>query len=392
MMTESIPDDLLEVSEFVRDLRALEAPAVRAAAPLQLVSATVSSTRSAHVRRLWIGGALAAGLAAMVGVRAWNPRSPSSLRPDSLAARGAARPMQGTTPSAATGGELAQWLSPFPTAAYAQTGMPAAYAAASGINTQRLVTGRREYVRLSANDYHDFIPDSRTETSLEKTTHNGRGAWRLVTTMQTARTQRSYKLPSGFQAIVDTTWLDARTLRPMERRLHASIMHVHEVFSASEGVMTFQLLIPKEMQEPKRDPRLDAPHTWKFTLDSTRPLVASEDGLRLLLRTLPLSDGWKGSIAVPVDQGSVVSGTGGKPRTINLRVAGTDTVQLYSGRYPTWRVLIELGDKPAIWSVSKETGETLITNGSNGLAYPESKTYLMYGLEETKQAPSVRRR
>lgn len=298
-------------------------------------------------------------------------------------------------PPLSSAGALAQLLSPFPTVAYAQSPAslpPAAYAPAATVNANRLVAGRRAYMRLSANDYHDFIPDSRFETALERTAHNGRDSWRLITTLPVARRlQQAAQFPD-MNAIVDTTWLDVATLRPLERRMHAGIMHATETYAAGQVERTIRMVIPPSMKAMPRDPRINGPFTSRFAVDTTRPLVVSEDGLRLLLRSLPLRAGWRGSIAIPVEQGGSLNSVASRPRTINLRVDGADTVQLFSGRYACWRVVIELGDTPAVWSVSQETGETLITNGPNGLAYPESRTYLMYGLEENRQLPSVRRR
>jgi hypothetical protein len=193
-------------------------------------------------------------------------------------------------------------------------------------------------------------------------------------------------------AIVDTSWLDATTLRPLERRLHVAVMHVKETYTETEAVQTISMILPPTVPAAAGNTPAMKPVVTRRAMDASRPLVMNDAGLRLLLRSLPLRDGWKGSIAVPVQQGGAVGGVTGAPRTINLRVAGADTVQLFSGRYACWRVLIELGTQPAVWMVSQETGETLVTDGSNGLSYPESKTYLLYGLEETQSQPSVRRR
>lgn len=406
MTPQSIPEDLESVRDFVHQLRALEAPApdealaqrvgvatsghhTRSAAGASLASSRIESRSVPRTR--WRIGVLAAGLAAIAGIRLWKPTSSAPLVPTTVAAPRA------TTTSRAAGaapGALAQLLSPFPSLAFAQSptaARPVPYEPASGIDARRLKAGVRSYLRLSANDYHGFIPDSRMETSLQRVTRRGRDAWRLVTTTPVAR-RLDVQLPSPkFATIVDTSWLDASTLRPIERHVVAGVMDVSEQYTAIERAQTITMDIPSARLPKNAKRPLNGPFVSRHPVSTSHPYVATEDGLRLLLRTLPLRDGWRGSIAVPAQEGGTLRNFG-KPLTVNLRVAGADTVQLFTGRYACWRVVFELGDKPVVWSVSQETGETLITDGPNGLSYPESRTYLMYGLEETKQLPSIRRR
>jgi hypothetical protein len=82
----------------------------------------------------------------------------------------------------------------------------------------------------------------------------------------------------------------------------------------------------------------------------------------------------------------------GVPRFLNLHVAGVDTVQTYSGRFPCWRVQLDVGETPELWFVSQETGETLLSRGAFGPVYTKSEVRLLYGFEETRQAPRLQRR
>ena len=110
--------------------------------------------------------------------------------------------------------------------------------------------------------------------------------------------------------------------------------------------------------------------------------------MRLLLRSIPLSSGWKGSIGE--QEGPFAPMTVGAKQYVNLRVVGVDTVQTFSGRFPCWRVLLDLGRNPGIWHVSQETGETLLAEGPWGESYAASETRLIFGLEETRQAPRLK--
>ena len=82
----------------------------------------------------------------------------------------------------------------------------------------------------------------------------------------------------------------------------------------------------------------------------------------------------------------------GQPTLLNLRVAGVDTVQTFSGRFACWRVLLETGAEPEVWLVSQETGETILTDGPYDSTYPRSRSYLVSGFEETRRIPAVRLR
>jgi hypothetical protein len=115
--------------------------------------------------------------------------------------------------------------------------------------------------------------------------------------------------------------------------------------------------------------------------------------MRLMLQASRLTADWKASVSVVargLDTPNQVDPARGLTY-LNLRVAGIDTVQLFNGRVETWRVLMETGPTPEVWHVSRETGETILTEGAWGPNYPDSRNQLM-GWHETKRLPPVRRR
>jgi hypothetical protein len=112
------------------------------------------------------------------------------------------------------------------------------------------------------------------------------------------------------------------------------------------------------------------------TLDSTRLYVPYEQSLHLLLQSLPLREGWRGSIQVPEQLGAVYS----KTLPLNMRVAGVDTVAVFRDRYPTWRVLVETGPDPEVWHVRQTTGEVLLVEQRYRGGALKAKRYLVGGL------------
>ncbi len=75
----------------------------------------------------------------------------------------------------------------------------------------------------------------------------------------------------------------------------------------------------------------------------------------------------------------------------NARVVGIDTVPLFGGRVEAWRVELESGGEPERWLVSRETGETLLTQGPLVVNYPDSRSWLIEGVPERNRLVPVRR-
>ena len=365
------------------------------------------------VRRI---GSLAAAAIVMIAVSMWwttrRQREASGLK-SNIAARSSvasANADSGATTSTSPAAALGRLFAPWPQVAYAQspgvTREPP-FAPIVITNTSRLVAARRSYVRSVASDYHTLLPSAVFEVETSRSTYRGVPAWVVVT-----RTPSHRAVPdpaSGDTRGFDTLWLRADNLRPIARRNHmgAPLMFA-TLFTATEvkeslrvdsamhrravAMIRAQRLprarpaVPRQREVSLHDVELG--HEFSSPIDSSRILVTTEAAMRLLLRSVALSSSWKGSIGV--QDGAYAPMTVGAKQYVNLRVVGVDTVQTFSGRFPCWRVLLDLGRNPGIWHVSQETGETLLAEGPWGESYAVSETRLIYGLEETRQAPRLK--
>lgn len=286
-------------------------------------------------------------------------------------------------------GELARLFTPWPAMAYAQrpdVRREGAYPPIANIDTRRLAAGRRTYVRLSSNAYHDLVPHQTYSIRLDSVRLKQQWVWRVITELSPITSLRT---PASFaKPLVDTLWLGYDSLRPVRRHFQAGVLKVRQTFSDS-GLTETDSLDVERLGAAAAKLRMPFRRGTTKALDPSRMLVPNEAAMRVLLRALPLATGWRGSI-------SVFSGNSrefalGSPEYLNLRVAGVDTVQTFSGRFASWRVVLDTGGNPEIWYVSQETGETILTEGAHGLTYPRSLSYLMSGFEETKRLPPVRR-
>jgi hypothetical protein len=373
-------------------------------APSMLNSASPSSgapTGASTAPRAWRWGMLAAGVAAVAAIALWRPLAGPSEVGDapSLAATevagGAtasaeASPAAPAAASPSPASALAGLMSPWPVLAYAQSPSappPAPYPPITQVDVSRLVPGRRSYVRLSGNAYHELLPHQTYDVSVDSIRLSGRRSWRVVVTRPIGRslTTSAADAQSG-----DTLWLDGSTLRPRLRRYQSRDLRMRQTFSDTTLAETDSIDSRGRPMPPGAKPRVFGISSSK-QLDRSRIFVPSEAALRVLLRALPLGPGWRGSVAVLSGGSRDQPISLGSPTVLNLRVAGTDTVQTFSGRFVCWRVLLETGAEPEVWHVSQETGETILTDGAyDRTTYPQSRSYLVSGLEETRRVPPVR--
>ena len=374
------PDEWKGLEGFVDNLRRLEAPS----AAHETFSVSARSKRSgARAGIRWQAGMVVTGLAALalayVAMPAFMDESDRVPAATSTSRTAVAAPSTSDPRQA-----LSALLSPWPTNAYAQVpGKPRAvpYPPIAGVDPSRLHPGRRTYIRLSASDYHTSLPHEAWTTVLDTARYRGVLTWRLARRID--RTNNA-----GADASTDDTlWLRASDLRPIARRVrHTASMAVSQVFTDTSMMELDSILIP--LGKIKLRPSMYA-WTHRSSFRTETPYVVSMDMLRILLRTVPLSEGWRASVQVGTNQYNARPNPAGY---VNLRVAGVDTVQLFSGRFPCWRVVIETGATPETWCVSQETGETLTTEGPFDQSYPESRSVLLYGLQETVRVAPVRRR
>lgn len=338
---------------------------------------------SSHWR--WRSALLAAGVAAMLVGRLALPArddvNTSVVRPIATASGStdAATP-EAPSPNSAAGG-LAELLSPWPRVAYAQTpqgGRAGPFAPLSALRPERVKLGRRTYVRLSGNAYHELLPHQAYELDVDTVRFDGTDAFRLVT-RQRARISLTGDAPEWH---VDTLWLHRRTLRPLVRRYTVGALRVAQRFSDTAMVEVDSMLIATPNRRPFR-------HGVTKRLDPSRHFVASEAMLRVLLQASLLTPAWRGSVGVLDGNSRMFAIGSGTYR--NLRVAGVDTVQTFWGRYVAWRVEVDTGAEPERWYVSQESGEVLLQTGPyDAVSYPRSESHLISGFSETKRIAPVR--
>lgn len=391
-MTTSPHSEWSGLESFVDDLRRLEAP--RSASRSERTPAAASPLPRSDARlHPWLmrGGLLAAGIAAIVVLRGVDRTPNRAAVTSGTPAVGAsnAAPTRSASPTAAAG-TVSSLLSPWPAVALAQSppGAPpfVPYAPLTALDGSRLKPRWRTYVRLSANDYHTAVPHEVWVNELDTVRFEGGAAWRLV-----RRIERQ-NMAGEQNDLVDTLWMRRSDLRPLARHLRmASLLATHYRYTDTSATQLDSIFLPKAVAEAaKRAKRLPTLNTWQHTLTFRRtgPFIVSSEYLRLLLRAAPLSLAWRASVQVEQHPYNQPANAG----FVNLRVTGVDTVQLFNGRFPVWRVAVEGTMRPETWFVSQQTGETLITDGPVDLSYPESRTVLLYGIEETVKAPSIRRR
>ena len=339
--------------------------------------------RSWRQRALVAGGGLAAFLLlSLVIDRA--PRTPRATRvaPSPVAAAG-------DTSAEERAESLAEFLAPWPRLAFAQTGvgLPASFPPVRVGDVRRIHPGRRSYLRSVATLYHELLPAGVSTESVDSVTLAGTPAWRLV------RTRGSL--------VSDTLWLNRATLQPLRRvsvvgewPAHHSIRTSHD-YSSNVDHMRSDMIDTSRQAPAYYRPRAGLPgrvasHETTTPFATDRVAAVSESSLELLLRTLVLQPGWRGSVAIP--RRPEMGAAAPSMVAINLRVEGADTVETVAGRFPTWRVLLETGATPEVWQVSQETGEVLQVDDRLSAPYYESRRVLLGEPDAKQKAPRVRRR
>jgi hypothetical protein len=397
---ETLPAEVQQLVDALQSSAAKDADellltriqASRAAGVRVLVPVPVVDTESAvELERAWTRArvsVLVAGVAATALIALYRPiTAPSAVN---IAPLSASVPAASVSPaSPATGGvgasdAVAELLSPWPRVAYAQKpagGRAGPLPAISGLNADRVVPGVRNYVRLSSNAYHDALPHELYEMAVDTVRLRSQRAIRIVTTKLGDRALG--------RASSDSLWLDRVSLRPLRRRVDLVVMRIEQDFTDS-SLTERVTVVPVPTRARKRD-TMKVPFRWGQTvrLDRRRLFVVSESMLRVVLSALPLRRDWHGSIGVLEGESKLFAI--GPSGFRNVRVAGIDTVQTFSGRFETWRVELETGGTPERWSVSRETGETIVTDGYYDVNYPESRSWLVGGFREMNRLVPVRR-
>ncbi|GAB1344242.1 hypothetical protein [Gemmatimonas sp.] len=339
----------------------------------------------------WRGGMLAAGLAAIVVIAMWTPRPSADATGGGVAMGATVEPPATADDAAGTGASapspLAELLSPWPRVAYAQTpqgGRAGPFAPLSGLRPERVKLGRRKYVRLSGNAYHELLPHEVYELDVDTTHFEGRAAFRLVLNHEVSKW-----MPANRNGLMrhDTLWLDRTRLKALARHSLMGPLEVTQRFADSTLDQRTVMDTRKMTGLSRKAKRVS--NDLRLRIDPVRPVVASEAMMRVLLQATPLSAGWQASIGVVSAEPHTIATRDAAFR--NLRVSGGDTLQTFSGRYPVWRVEVDNGRFPEVWHVSQETGEVLLVSGPwNEQSYPRSESHLIGGLSETKRLPAVK--
>ncbi|WP_373060220.1 hypothetical protein [Gemmatimonas sp.] len=296
-----------------------------------------------------------------------------------------------TTAMASPREGLAERLSPWPRVAFAQSAGKAArnapYPGLMALDESRLKPGRRSYLRSVGNARHELLPYTTYTVELDSVELGEQRAWCLVTVTQTSAGPAEN---SERNAEHDTVWLRRSDLRPIRRARHAGFLRMRQTFTDSTLLETDSLVAPPGMTLRNGMTLMPFRNGTSRRLQTRVPFVPTEETMRIVLRAAPLHEGWRASVgALSGDDRTVAMG---ESEYLNLRVDGSRDIQTLSGHYATWRVVLETGAKPEVWYVSKETGETLLTEGSWGGSYPVSETRLLFGFEETKRLSAVRNR
>lgn len=288
-------------------------------------------------------------------------------------------------------------VSPWPRMAYAQSPehRPAPYAAVRSFDIQRIRPEVRSYIRMVSTAYHDYLPHSYYAQSIDSARMNGVPIWRIVhTTSADLRLNDAQQQPASQ---TDTLCVNRATLQPIVNVTTVghgtdTYRNTHRFGHGLDSNTVEWTPTPEQSLMLSRNTRtgVDASFVIVQPIDTARVFIASESAMELVLRALPLRDGWRGSVSVPTHIGMGISA--GKSTVLNLRVAGVDTVDLFSGRIPAWRVLMETGPKPEVWYVSQETGETLLVENRAEEPYFSSRRMLMAGLDAQNRAPRVKQR
>ncbi|QJR37993.1 hypothetical protein [Gemmatimonas groenlandica] len=345
--------------------------------------------------RVWmiviaVAATLVAAVTSLWSHRSENDALPATAQAVPRQAPPAAVALADSTTSAAMSSRESRMeaLSPWPRVAFAQSpgaaDRNAPYPGLAALDVSRLKPGRRTYLRSVGNALHALLPFTTYTVELDSAVLEKQRTWCLVTVTQTST---GLAENSERNAQYDTVWLRRNDLRPVRRSRYAGFMRMRQTFTDSTLVETDSLIAPRGKRLRNGMTLMPFRNGAFRKLDTHIPFVPTEETMRLLLRAAPLHERWRASVgALSGDDRSFAMG---ESEYLNLRVDGSRDIQTLSGRYATWRVILETGRKPDVWYVSKETGETLLTEGAWGVSYPVSETRLMYGFEETNRQPSA---
>ena len=220
----------------------------------------------------------------------------------------------------------------------------------------RLHSEASRYVLSAANAPDSLLlhPYAILTDSVEKTAYRGRSAWRVSSRFDDgypALGRRTVMLGGSDLRVLESRWETDRFVQTIRVTDSALIVR----FAAKRGAYT--------------DDSTHAAHrvlvsSGRIPRESNRPLVVGSAGLRLMLRTLPLREGWRGSVDLVSYESPFMVHI--RPSYVNLRVMNQVMVRSGYGPLLCWRVVVDAGGQPEYWYVSRGAQELIRTERVGG--------------------------
>jgi hypothetical protein len=320
-----------------------------------VVDTAVLSTR---VVRGWYWGGLAAAASMTIALFAGR-----SGRPDTNAYRA---PANGTAilgderdETFETASAVFSALSPLPSVAQAQSVQSGNDRPIdTGIDGSTLAPGRWQYVTTQTVNGVVKTPPSTRLIVLERAMLAKRPVWRVVTT------------DSRQNAAIDTTLLDSRDLRPIERRWSVGSFKVRQEYGREQPDQIFTVATRTTTGTTARA-MID---TMRLGMNVAGLMIETDAQLQLLFKLVRLDRGWQlkhGHAGGKVGP-SMHSSPGGR----TLQVVGEEVIQTSRESIPVWRVSYK-GDARQTWYVSKANGDIVRVAGRWPGSKVESRTDLL---------------
>lgn len=245
--------------------------------------------------------------------------------------------------------DLAAALSFWPRAAMAQQAGPVRtprYDLVHRVDASRVVAGTWTYDICATTDEALTKCRSRLTIMVREAQRAEQPAWLMVQRLAEVRDWSSTK--DTIYVPPDTTYLARQTLRPMYWAM------------TGERIRTVRLFTSDSLREAV-DITGPHPRSWRASARlpgaAEAPLVLrwARFDIALLLQTLPLARGWRGTVYSVGLIGRVPSATPFRP--LDLRVVGSERIDVPAGRFDCWKVEMRIGDETVItlWA-SKERG------------------------------------
>jgi hypothetical protein len=243
--------------------------------------------------------------------------------------------------------DIAAALSFWPRAAMAQHAGPARtprYDLVDRVDASRVLAGTWTYDICATTDDVLTKCGSRLTIMVREAERAGQPVWQMVQHLAELRDWSSTK--DTIYVPPDTTYVARKTLRPLYWSLTGDRIRVVRQFT------------PDSLREAV-DIAGAHPRSWRA---SARLPGAADEALvvrwarfdvALLLQALPLARGWQGSV---YSVGLIGRAPGTSPfPPLDLRVVGSERVDVPAGRFDCWRVEMRIGDEtPVTLWASKE--------------------------------------